>query len=287
MASPLTEKAEDWSECSTRLLLETPDFLRSGSDWTTSTFEECPAKLSSTQKKSELLDLCDQRGVNCPGKKADVLRALASSFLGPDVPEGGVRMCHPGIAMGYDTQLRNPAWCAYRLNPQEQRQTDNLRKSFELDPALKAASIEQTAPSSYRNTGFDKGHLAPSAAASFQRAELKKMDRSPWVASYFASNIAPQYDEMNQRCGLAECFLQSPCGDACDCRVCGDTFVTMPTFYWRLGRAKPCSDFRELEVALERERATLRQANAELQRRSMHPAHPGGIEMSHMRQARF
>ena len=30
-------------------------------------------------------------------------------------------------------------WCAYRLNPTEQRETDNDRKGFELDPALKAA----------------------------------------------------------------------------------------------------------------------------------------------------
>ena len=43
-----------------------------------------------------------------------------------------------------------------------------------------------------RNTGFDKGHLAPSLAMSFQKDKLKRMDRSPWIASYFASNIAPQ-----------------------------------------------------------------------------------------------
>jgi len=34
--SVLTAKAEDWSECSSRLLIDTPDFLRSDSDWTTS-----------------------------------------------------------------------------------------------------------------------------------------------------------------------------------------------------------------------------------------------------------
>lgn len=266
--SLLTAKAEDWSECSSRLLIDTPDFLRSDSDWTTS-----PAKLSSKQTKSELLSLCEQRGVDCSGKKSEVIKALVSSFLGPDVPSDGVRMCHPGIAMGYDTELKNPAWCAYRLNPQEQRQTDNARKGFELDPALKAAGIQQTPPASYRNTGFDKGHLAPSLAMSFQKDKLKRMDRSPWIASYFASNIAPQYDEMNQRCwqeleealhkyaenlpesdpgvfvvsgvsywnrekprrwdGDGECFLECPCGDDCGCRVCGKTFVTVPTFYWK------------------------------------------------------
>ncbi|CAE7197966.1 unnamed protein product, partial [Symbiodinium sp. CCMP2592] len=32
--------------------------------------------------------------------------------------------------------------------------------------------IEQTNPSQYENTGFDKGHLAPSLATSFDRKEL-------------------------------------------------------------------------------------------------------------------
>ena len=61
------------------------------------------------QTKSELLSLCEQRGVDCSGKKSEVIKALVSSFLGPDVPSDGVRMCHPGIAMGYDTELKNPA----------------------------------------------------------------------------------------------------------------------------------------------------------------------------------
>lgn len=43
----------------------------------------------------------------------------------------------------------------------------------------------------------------------------------------------------------------------------------------------------ELEAALERERATVREVNAELQRRSMYPQQPTrGIEMWDLRQAR-
>ncbi|CAK8986035.1 unnamed protein product [Durusdinium trenchii] len=269
MAPPtiLTNKAEEWVECASRLLLDTPESLRSASDWTGR------AKLSSKNTKEEILEMCEQRGVECSGRKADVIKALVSSFLGPDVPEQGVRMCHPGIAMGYDTEMRNPAWCAYRLNPEEQRATDNDRKSFELDPALKAAGIQQTSPQSYTNTGFDKGHLAPSLAMSFQRDELKKLKRSPWKSSYYASNIAPQHDKMNQRCwqtleealhkyaeelpksvpgvyvvsGVGywnrdeprrwdadgECHLRCLCGDECGCRNCTDTYVTVPTFYWK------------------------------------------------------
>eukprot|EP00913_Durusdinium_trenchii_P031758 g29743.t1 len=109
---------------------------------------------------------------------------------------------------------------------------------------------------------------------SFQRDELKKLKRSPWKSSYYASNIAPQHDKMNQRCwqtleealhkyaeelpksvpgvyvvsGVGywnrdeprrwdadgECHLRCLCGDECGCRNCTDTYVTVPTFYWIL-----------------------------------------------------
>lgn len=53
--------------------------------------------------------MCDERGLKCPGGKSKVVKTLAGSFMGPDLPADGVRMCHPGIAMGYDTEMRNPA----------------------------------------------------------------------------------------------------------------------------------------------------------------------------------
>lgn len=52
-----------------------------------------------------------------------------------------------------------------------------------------------------RNSGFDKGHLAPSLALSFRREKLIKAERSPWRASYYASNIAPQPPGRGKRGG--------------------------------------------------------------------------------------
>ncbi|CAJ1332666.1 unnamed protein product, partial [Effrenium voratum] len=163
-------------------------------------------------------------------------------------------------------------WCAYRLNPSEQRETDNDRKSFELDPSLKEAGIEQTSPNDYRNSGFDKGHLAPSLALSFRREKLIKAERSPWRASYYASNIAPQLANMNQRswqtledalhdyaealpvahadvfvvAGLGYWNRELPrmwedgteCSTECvaddlDCQPCTDDYITVPTFFWK------------------------------------------------------
>eukprot|EP00929_Paragymnodinium_shiwhaense_P074050 TRINITY_DN37871_c0_g1_i1.p1 TRINITY_DN37871_c0_g1~~TRINITY_DN37871_c0_g1_i1.p1 ORF type:complete len:533 (+),score=85.67 TRINITY_DN37871_c0_g1_i1:216-1814(+) len=208
-------------------------------------------------------------------RKPAVVEALLRTELGPDLPVGGVRICNPGMAIGYDSQLRNPAWAAYRLQKGEQQRTDNSRRSFILDPALRAAKIDQTPQDFYTNTGFDKGHLAPSLAQSFDRKALLLSKRSPWLASYYCSNIAPQYDVMNQRAwqtlegalhdyassvlqqatdvvyvitglgywdrkdprlwdGNKECSRTCSCGAACECQVCGNEYVVVPTFYWKV-----------------------------------------------------
>ena len=67
--------------------------------------------MTSKLTKKEIVEICEQRGIECSGSKSAVTKALVSSFLGPDLPEHGVRVCHPGIAMGYDTEMRNPACC--------------------------------------------------------------------------------------------------------------------------------------------------------------------------------
>jgi len=104
-AEPLTDRAEEWSECASRLFAGTPEGLRSSSDWTKS------ASVRSKLRTSELRKLCEEWQADCDsgGSKKSMIQALLKVQLGPDVPEKGVRMCHPGIAMGYDVALRNPA----------------------------------------------------------------------------------------------------------------------------------------------------------------------------------
>lgn len=265
----LTKKAEEWNECAARLLSGVPEGLRSNTGW------DKPVDFKSLQmSKVDMETWCETVGISCDDKwsKEQLSKELLHQYLGPDLPAGGVRICHPGLAIGYDVELRNPAWSAYRLNPTEQRLTSNKRKGFTLDPALSAAKIEQTAEKLYSHSGFDRGHLAPSLAMSFQREALEAVDRSPWLSSYFCSNIAPQHPEINERSwqilegalheyasaperddrniyvttglgywnrnktrkwdGGSECWLECPCGDSCKCRTCTDSYITVPSFYW-------------------------------------------------------
>merc|ERR1719491_149664 len=90
--------------------------------------------------KADLQTRCeDETNGSCQGTKAALVEALSAhrfASLGPAVPQGGVRLCHAGLAVGYDANHRNPAWVAYRLRAGEQRATKNERKGFVPDPWL-------------------------------------------------------------------------------------------------------------------------------------------------------
>jgi DNA/RNA endonuclease G (NUC1) len=269
----IEENAEAWIECAQRLFATAWDDIAQVDDgWNKQ------AKLSNRGKpyKNELLERCKKAGGSCSGAmdRKELIEALLKTQVGPDVPPGGVRICNPGIAIGYDVELMNPAWSAYRLNKKEQKSTDNDRRNFVQDPGLTKAHIRQTSQDLYANTNFDKGHLAPSLAMSFDRTSLVKAKRSPWLSSYYQSNIAPQYSEMNQRAwqtleealheyalklprdsdsiyeitgvgywdrnhvrrwaGPRECNLDCPCAGTCECHTCAAEHIRVPSFYWKV-----------------------------------------------------
>jgi len=197
----ITDGAEEWIECAARVFAGTPKDFKVDADWADHIDID---KVTRRMSKTELSTLCSKTRHCTPvdgakSSKAEYAEALMRTFSGPSLPRGGVHICHPGFAVGYDTEMRNPAWTAYRLKTSEQRAVDNSRKTFILDPSLLKAGVAQTAQAEYTNTNFDKGHLAPSLAMSFNRKYLQGIDRSPWRSSYYCSNIAPQCDVLNQR----------------------------------------------------------------------------------------
>lgn len=131
----------------------------------------------------------------CDGAKDDMIDAMITngkeSFVGPELPEGGIRICHKGLAIGFDSPRRNPAWVAYRLRKSEQQNTDNKRRGFYPDASI--PEINQTLDKDYTNTGYDRGHLAPSLAMSFDQSS-----QGPWESCYACTNIAPQAASTNR-----------------------------------------------------------------------------------------
>lgn len=88
-----------------------------------------------------------------------------------------------------DIPLREPQWVAYELTramlPGTAARTDDFRPDPELTPGERAELAD------YRNSGYDRGHMAP--AADFKRSA------AAMSATFLLSNMAPQHPSLNRR----------------------------------------------------------------------------------------
>jgi len=98
---------------------------------------------------------------------------------------------YEGYVSGYDTIRLNPLWVSYYINKGYLNGKKYLRnRKFAPDPSLE---IKHTAvDSDFRNSGFDRGHLA-------RQSDMK--GRSPLceTQSLYFTNISPQKPNFNRK----------------------------------------------------------------------------------------
>lgn len=99
------------------------------------------------------------------------------------------RLCSFNLAIGHSAITRTPLWVAERLTPDRSRQgSDTARVSeFYADPRL--PRDQRSELSDYRGSGYDRGHLAPSANMPGLEAQRE---------SFTLANIAPQNAGLNR-----------------------------------------------------------------------------------------
>lgn len=91
----------------------------------------------------------------------------------------------------YDTSARQAAWVAYLLTRKEVEQNGVARKNnFRMDTSIMARGWPAAKNSDYKGSGYDKGHLLPSADRDDYRQEN--------AATFFMSNISPQKPSLNR-----------------------------------------------------------------------------------------
>jgi endonuclease G, mitochondrial len=87
-----------------------------------------------------------------------------------------------------DISLRVPTWVTYELTRQmlggNAARTDDFRPDPELTPGERAELVD------YRNSGYDRGHMAP--AADFKRNQVAMSE------TFLLSNMAPQHPNLNR-----------------------------------------------------------------------------------------
>jgi len=92
-----------------------------------------------------------------------------------------------GFTAGYDTDIHNPRWVAYDLEPQMVVEGKRPSCSFVADPQIGSASDASPFYSSIK--GFDRGHLCPSADMAWSADAQRE--------TFYFSNICPQRHALN------------------------------------------------------------------------------------------
>jgi endonuclease G, mitochondrial len=95
---------------------------------------------------------------------------------------------HTGFALCYNERFEQAAWVAYELTNYEVQTHKASRKHMQFEPD-DAVPTGSAAKDDYRNSGYDKGHLAPAADMRWSAKAMRDC--------FLLSNISPQVHEFN------------------------------------------------------------------------------------------
>lgn len=94
---------------------------------------------------------------------------------------------HKNYSLSYSEEDEQSEWVSYELTRNETKGDEERADLFSQDPIITTGSAQ---PYEYRNSGYDKGHLAPAADMRFDETAMNEC--------FYMSNISPQIKEMNR-----------------------------------------------------------------------------------------
>lgn len=94
---------------------------------------------------------------------------------------------HTNYMLIYSEENEQALWVAYELSRQEVEGSFKRKDAFREDPAIESGSAKL---SDYRNSGYDRGHLAPAGDMKFSEVAMSE--------SFFMSNMSPQLAGFNR-----------------------------------------------------------------------------------------
>jgi len=92
--------------------------------------------------------------------------------------------------ISYDTARCQPRWVAYKLTRTDLEKGTARSNSFTTDRNITARGWRASTNNDYKGSGYDKGHLVPSADRCGNQAENR--------ATFTLSNTSPQYASFNR-----------------------------------------------------------------------------------------
>jgi endonuclease G len=116
----------------------------------------------------------------------------------PRFKQGETVVQHAGYTLSYNETHEQANWVAYELTAFETKKVVDRTNRFMEDPkiATGSASLDD-----YRNSGYDRGHLAPAADLGWSMQSMEE--------SFYMSNMSPQLPAFNRGIwGEAEAFTR-------------------------------------------------------------------------------
>ncbi len=92
-----------------------------------------------------------------------------------------------GYSVSYNCSFNIANWVAYELTKEETKSKVKRKNNFIADPLLDSCLV---VPDDYIRSGYDKGHLAPSADMCWSLLTMKE--------SFYMTNMAPQKPRFNR-----------------------------------------------------------------------------------------
>lgn len=105
----------------------------------------------------------------------------------PEYGELDTPIHYSGFSLLYDEKHEQARWVAYVLDMSRTYRVAERSSRFFVDPAIRTGSANHA---DYKNSGFDRGHLAPAAAMSWSETAMKE--------SFYFSNMSPQSPDFNR-----------------------------------------------------------------------------------------
>lgn len=115
---------------------------------------------------------------NSDGQKGDAIYTHSTNR--------GTLYHHENFSFSYSEKDEQSEWVGYELTREETKGKQQRKSGFDEDPIV---TTESSHPYEYRESGYTKGHLAPSGDMKFSTTAMNDC--------FYTSNISPQKQKLN------------------------------------------------------------------------------------------